>query len=266
MTLGAGTITFDASDPGSGSIGQVNGGNGWVAHPTFKEVDNNIRVKCDNYSLLGHQSNLTSTVGSKPRILDKSLIYIPTTQRGNPSQTCDTQVNLSSIVSGNTNRPQDTIRTTGKETLLHQYLGGSGPVVSNSTKRDNYTEGVTSTSINKTLVKDYIMRGTNIVGHNKLTPLNLTVMNQDNNLAVSGNPHRQSMNTTYDGQKGKINCNTNRIQREDSTRTDSFLVAGLASNPISVYNADPNAKMLERGSSSRRVDLSQNEQSFFNLY
>lgn len=251
MTNQNADFVLDAASVGTGSIGQVYGGQGLNDLSGFKNIDNNIRVKCDNQTTNNQLTNLTSASGGPAnRVQDKSSMLVFTTQRGNMNQTMETQMNLQGSISTKQISYVDGAKTTTKQTTLHTWNGGATSNVPNQMTQSHYTTkdgtgGVTKEPANKDPIRDYIPGAGRVTGnmtHASRGEINFREMDNDK-IRTQGSgtysraaPEKSRLNPVLAEHTGQVQFNPNRIQQEDRTRTDCSLVDGLLTNGFSIYN------------------------------
>lgn len=249
---------FNKYKPGTGSQA-VGVPRGWSVPESAMCMENNIRVKKDNNTLLNHQSNVITTV-PKQNLFDKDVLMIPSTKRGNINPTVEVQTNIKSVVPNTIKQLEDKPKTTLKETVLLAYNGGAGNYINALTKRDVYTEGTTSFQVNKTLVNNYTPIGANVIGSEKIGNIGEVSTKKRENSKGPGTlfhavPSRETVSTLSKFQAGKTIHNHNKNQTEN--KIDPLLVLGLLKNPYSVY-ANQDTTDIPNMVNSLPVDLSQN--------
>lgn len=246
-----GRVVVDLASAGTGSFGQVYGGQVFNDLSGFKNIDNNIRVKCDNQTTNNQLTNLTSASGGPAnRVQDKSSMLVFTTQREHINPAMETQVNRQGYISTKQLSYLDGARTTTKQTSLHTWHGGVTSNVPNQMTQSHYTTkdgtgGVTKEPANKDPIRDYIP-GAGIVTGNmtQASPGEINFREMDNDkIRTQGSgtycraaPELSRLNPVSAEHTGQVAFNPNRIQQEDRTRTDCSLVDGLLTNGFSIYN------------------------------
>lgn len=249
---------FNKYKPGTGSQA-VGVPRGCSVPKSATCMDNNIRVKKDNNTLLNHRSNVITNV-PKQSLCDKNAVMIPSTKRGNISHTVEVQANAKSTVPHTIKPLEDKPKTTLKETVLHAYNGGAGNYINALTKRDVYTEGTTSCQVNKTIVSNYTPSGANVIGSEKIGNIGEVSAKKRENCKGPGTlfqavPSRETVYTLSKFQSGETIYNHNKNQIEN--KIDPLLVLGLLNNPYSVY-ANQDTIDIPVMVNSLPVDLSQN--------
>lgn len=252
MTIsnGLGKVTLDPSHPATGPLVPVHGGHVFHNPVTFMNTDHNIRVKADTQTTQHHLSNVTSTSTQKGRVQDKSTLTVYTTNRGNINPAMETQLNFKGHVSTKQLSYVDGAKTTMKETSLFNWNGGATTNVPNQMTQSHYTTkdetgGVTSIPTNKNPIIGYVPGGSRVTGNMCQVPVgevNFKEVDNDKirtdgpgtlNQAV---PEMSRVNRIFKEQIGVVELNPNKIQKDDTTRTDESLIHGLLNNGYSIYN------------------------------
>lgn len=251
ISNGLGQVLLETHNPASGSIGLVNGGVYNEPFNSYKNINNNIRVKCDNQTTNHQLSNLTGAIdGPKPRYIDKSTYRVHSNNRGNINPTVETQMGLKGPnIFQNTTHTHPS-RTTMKQTTLFTHNGIANTVVPNDMLQTNYTTkdgsgGSTSIPTNKNLINNYLSGGNQFTGTVTHTGPGEVVFKELDNDKIRTEgvgtycraaPELSRVNHIFKEQVGDVQINPNRLHKEDRTRTDPALISGLLTNGLSIYN------------------------------